>query len=230
MNGLARVPEADLVTVAEANPAFVEAFLAGLNHEMYRELLWRGYPAGRPGTSFHRFWSDRDEISDLALFEPAPLGDHVRGATAAPLVLAVRGELIRRHPDLFALALRAERTDPAGRPVFGAGGAVAPIVFQRLPEPDLLLVGFALPAEEVRRVREQQPETRWWFLLGEHPCAPRFGPDPVPPGGFLGVADGDASSTAVRLLRDPVRAAFDVWSLIRPTERSERQGDVDEHS
>ena len=30
--------------------------MAGLNHEMARELLWRGYPTDQRGTVFRRFW------------------------------------------------------------------------------------------------------------------------------------------------------------------------------
>ena len=39
--GLGTLPEAEMVTVLEANDAFVEAFLVGLSDELGRELLWR---------------------------------------------------------------------------------------------------------------------------------------------------------------------------------------------
>jgi hypothetical protein len=41
--GLGNFPD-NSVTVLKADGAFVEAFLAGANHEMNREFLWRGYP------------------------------------------------------------------------------------------------------------------------------------------------------------------------------------------
>ncbi len=53
--GLDKVPR-NCATVLETNPRFVEAYLVGLNHEMSRELLWRGFPTDRRGTYFRRFW------------------------------------------------------------------------------------------------------------------------------------------------------------------------------
>lgn len=35
---------------------YIEAFMLGLNHEMGRELLWRGYPTDQRGTYFSFFW------------------------------------------------------------------------------------------------------------------------------------------------------------------------------
>ena len=46
----------DSVTLLETNPRFVAAFLAGLNHELNRELLWRRYPTDQRGTPVRRFW------------------------------------------------------------------------------------------------------------------------------------------------------------------------------
>ena len=46
----------DSITLLETNPRFVAAFLAGLNHELNRELLWRRYPTDQRGTPVRRFW------------------------------------------------------------------------------------------------------------------------------------------------------------------------------
>ncbi|HEX8077785.1 MAG TPA: hypothetical protein VF511_08220, partial [Chthoniobacterales bacterium] len=53
--GLEHVPP-NTVTLLETNPTFVESFLVGLNAEMSRELLWRGYPTDQRGTYFRQFW------------------------------------------------------------------------------------------------------------------------------------------------------------------------------
>ena len=37
-------------------PRFVEAYMVGLNVEMARELLWRGFPTDQRGTYFDAFW------------------------------------------------------------------------------------------------------------------------------------------------------------------------------
>ncbi len=47
----------DTVALLEPNPRFVEAYMAGLNVEMGRELVWRDYPLDDPcATFFRRFW------------------------------------------------------------------------------------------------------------------------------------------------------------------------------
>ncbi len=175
--GFDSVAEPDLVTVVAANPRFVEAFLVGLNHEMSRELLWRGYPSDPRGTNFRRFWSgEADELAaPVHALGGGPLGSHLGAAHARMLVLVVRGELVRRHPELLVMALRSDSLDAAGRPVFGGHGAVAPIVFTEHRAPDILLVGFELAAADVSAVGTGP--TRWWFVLAEHPSAPRFGLD-----------------------------------------------------
>ena len=43
----------------QTNRRFVEAYMVGLNHEMGRELLWRGFPTDQRGTCFDQFWDTR---------------------------------------------------------------------------------------------------------------------------------------------------------------------------
>ena len=44
--GLDQVPP-NSIALLETNQKFIEAYMVGLNHEMSRELLWRGYPTDR---------------------------------------------------------------------------------------------------------------------------------------------------------------------------------------
>ena len=53
--GLDKV-DPETVVGLRTNRAFVEAYMIGLNFEMGRELLWRGYPTDQRGTYFRRFW------------------------------------------------------------------------------------------------------------------------------------------------------------------------------
>ena len=55
LDAIERVPP-DSVGLVQTNPAFVLAYLIGLNHAMAGELLWRGFPTERRGTHFRRFW------------------------------------------------------------------------------------------------------------------------------------------------------------------------------
>jgi len=68
LGGVTKLP-ANSVCLLEANWPFIEAFVAGANHEMARELLWRGYPTDLRGTCFQRFW----DTVQPGTREPAPM-------------------------------------------------------------------------------------------------------------------------------------------------------------
>jgi hypothetical protein len=216
--GLAKLPEPDLVTLLKTNVDFIESFLVGLSHEFARKLLWRGYPTDQRGTYFRRFWSaDRDElVADIHRFAPTQLGTHILGVLAGRVVLLVRGELIRRYPEAIVLALRAKNSFKP--PVFADAVAdptsVATILFHGYLGPDGVLVGFDLTPDDV----VGQP---WWFIVAEHPTAPRFGRKDQPPPRFGRPEDlppppgPDAGQVAQALLHDPIRAAFEGRAMIQ---------------
>ena len=56
-------PQAPAPALLETNQQFIEAYMVGLNHEMSRELLWRGYPTSRTGTYFRQFWDVRGRVA-----------------------------------------------------------------------------------------------------------------------------------------------------------------------
>ena len=172
--GLGSIPNRDFVTLLKVNAAFCESFLIGASDEFGRELLWRDYPTDQRGTYFHRFWdADEDELTaNIHRFRSdQPLGRHFAvGGTAAGgaerLVLVVRGDLVRRYPDLVAAAV--QDANPAdGQIIFGQGSD-AKILFTAHLAPDYKLVGFDLTEAQVA-------SGNWWFLLAENPTAPRFG-------------------------------------------------------
>jgi len=173
--GLAHLETPDLVTILKSNARFIEGFFVGLSHELGRELLWRSYPTDQRGTYFRRFWNpDQDDlVTDIHLFGDGQLSTHVSPKLAGTVVLLVRGELIRRYPDALVLALRNGNTG-GGPPQFLeplpnlSPPAMAPILFHGHLQPDMVLVGFDLLIEDV-------VSQRWWFVIAEHPTAPRFG-------------------------------------------------------
>ncbi len=80
------------VTLMLTNPPFIEAYMAGVNHEFARELLWREYPTDCRGSPFRQFWDvSRVPTPGLAGAERArrlkdikPLHEWVQaGSTAA---------------------------------------------------------------------------------------------------------------------------------------------------
>lgn len=212
--GLGTLPADDCVSLLSTNDRFVEAFLIGLSDEMGRELLWRGYPTDQRGTYFRRFWrSDSDElVGSIHAWTPTPLGAHVTmggSVTDGRVVLLVRGEIVRRYPDLITIAARPTGSDAQGRPLLPQDDSdparVAPILFSAFLPSDTMLVGFDLT---VARARAEG----WWFLIGEHPTAPRFersGADPTPATApqFADLV-GDGGAVAEATLHDPIRVAF----------------------
>jgi hypothetical protein len=181
--GLGTMQQTDLVTILETNPAFIEAFLVGLSDEMSRELLWRGYPTDCRGTYFKRFWtSGQDELAQpIHQFSATPLATHISaaaGGAAGRLVMLVRGELIRRYPHAIMLAQQQIGKDAQGNPTFAvppAPGTTGSILFHVPLAPDIFLTGFLLTELDLKNAGAAGHP--WWFIVSEHPTAPRFGLD-----------------------------------------------------
>jgi len=176
--GLGTIPETDFLTLLSTNPEFTEAFLIGLSDEFGRELLWREYPTDQRGTYFKRFW--RDDIDELATpihrFPRTPLGTHLAGGGTGNVVLVIRAALLRRYPDAMVTAMFQE---PGSKPPKFVDPAVKSghILFHAHLSPDYVLVAFDLTVAQVRA-------GGWWFVISEHPTAPRFGldaPDKIAP-------------------------------------------------
>ena len=152
--GLDLVPPNTVVSL-ETNTAFVQAFLVGLNGEMGRELLWRGYPADLMATYFDRFWDASSAPDRAPDIEPiAAWGDRGIGVSTSTedFVLLIRSELLRRYPDAVIYAVRgAEESQP---------------IFTGAFAPDVRYAGFDIPSAEI---------ATWSIVLMEHPSAPRFG-------------------------------------------------------
>jgi hypothetical protein len=129
---LKSIPD-DTISLLEVNQPFIEAYLAGMNHEMMRELLWREYPTDQRGTVFQWFWDGADydaegideeerqertmDIKEMHSWsKSAKIGfNSPRAAkgTTAKLVLVIRGELLRRYPNTMITAVQAQwATDP----------------------------------------------------------------------------------------------------------------------
>jgi hypothetical protein len=174
----------DRTTLVVANREFIASFLVGMNHELARELLWREYPTDQRGTYAREFWThkitaDRDARYDLRkLLHRAPTSGirQLNGAGDDPLVLVVKGELVKRYPSMLVFAAH---TKAAGaRRVFDENGALEPD-FLGLLTPDVLLVGFSSLTSKLVRdaARTGRADDAWWFFFAEHFAEPRFGFD-----------------------------------------------------
>jgi hypothetical protein len=181
--------ETDGVALLETTPRLIEAYMAGLNHELSRELLWREFPASLAGTAFRQFWDvsgqpgDPDALADIPPISDwgtASLGAHLRGG-AGQLVLLVRGELLRRYPTTTIYAARATATG-----ALDATTRLAPM-FRGALAPDIVFVGFALSEENALGIDPAGPG--WYFVFEEYPGEPRFGFDEVAAPGVPKTAD-----------------------------------------
>jgi hypothetical protein len=180
----------------ETNSVFVEAYMVGLNTEMGRELLWRGYPADLSATYFDRFWdatSSPGRSPDIDAI--ASWGDRALGAGSGDedFVMLVRSELLRRYPDAIIYATRAGEDR---YPIFTGGFA-----------PDVRYVGFDIGVHEIGA---------WSIVIMEHPSAPRFGVEVgTDTGASTHVAPPGANSadTARKVRQMPVRITLPTSAL-----------------
>ncbi|MFL6130487.1 MAG: hypothetical protein ACJ73E_15675, partial [Mycobacteriales bacterium] len=126
-----------------------------------------------------------DDITPIPDWGPAAdLG--VAGAVAgggAQLVLANRGDVLRRYPRTVVYLARAEWTgdpDANGDPVPGlaAGGAEKHAEFGGSLPPDVTFLGFDLSPEDARGTAG---DPGWYVVFAEPPTEPRLGLDETAP-------------------------------------------------
>ena len=200
-----RLPD-NAVGLVRTNARFIEAYLAGLNHEMAREFLWRGFPSDGRATYFRRFW-DSDDGPPLSAWRGA-LGANV--PTGDWLVLLIRGEIVRRFPRAVVFAQKGGLDATGGQFVPAAEARRYPR-FRVTLGADLLCVGFDLTAAQA---------SAYFFGIEEQITEPRFAPPTVPSAPYLKVSDlalragAHAGDVAAAMLRRPTRVMIDPHVLI----------------
>ena len=187
--GLDRVPPNTVAEIA-VNRRFIEAYLAGLNHEMARELLWREFPTDLRATYFHRFWdpapgsSTGEDITDVHTWS-GTLGGHEAEPSAELLVLVVRGDVMKRYPGAIVYMAKAKwSSNGAGRYV---NTEERHPLFRGALDPDFVFVGFHLSAAFARGTgdcedasHDRSAEPGWYLVIQEQPTELRFGLDEKP--------------------------------------------------
>ena len=160
----------DTVLGLRTNRAFVEAYMIGLNVEMARELLWRGFPTDQRGTYFRNFWGNdgaaaaAGDIGDLRENLARALGTPPPGSPANQFVLLLRSSLLRRYPNAIIYltpAVTDSTRPPDIYPIFN-GAMVPDINFCGFPiSPGMAIGGRGNPG--------------YYVVIQEHPTEPRFG-------------------------------------------------------
>ena len=177
--GVGVLPD-DFIMAVQTNPRFVEALLVGANHEMAREMLWRGLPTDQRGTPFRNFWQRLDGETDIECihqWRAVPLG--AQPGSTPMLVLLIRGQLLVRVPNLSIYAYKI--IDKEKRP----GGVnppddetsemdpndptryITPVLRGHLGR-DISYVGFPIAPGDI---------DKYFFVIEEHMTEPRFGFD-----------------------------------------------------
>lgn len=190
--GLDQIPP-NTIALLETNQKFIEAYLVGLNHEMSRELLWRGYPTDRRGTYFRQFWdirgrslpstpAQREQLKDITAIatwaDNSHLGEHAgRGSAEGHMVLLIRGDLLRRYPRAIIYAVEAVWSGDGTRRELGVTEQYP--MFRATQAPDITMLGFPLTEQQVRGADKalNGGHPGWFFVLQEQPTEPRFGLD-----------------------------------------------------
>jgi hypothetical protein len=208
----------DTVVALETNQEFIESYMVGVNSEFSRELLWREYPTDQRGSYFRQFWdvsghfdptaTDADALRER-LYDIPPihrwptrsnLGQHDNrqpdpGVERNEVVLAIRGQLLKKYPTtvIYAHAAEWQRTgghvDPSKeRQLAGLApgemerpprSKVRTPVYQAKVDPDIYFFGFDVTADEARggTGEHDTDPAGWFFVLKERPGEPRFGLD-----------------------------------------------------
>lgn len=186
------------ICLVGTNPWFIDAFMAGLNHEMGRELLWRGYPTDQRGTCFRRFWDRAGAVpaparlDDIRPVPDWPAADPLGVAGAIPseapedgdtskLVLLLRGDLLKRYPRTMIYAAKADwvdRPDGTRAPTLPAGAAEEHPRFGGTLPPDVTFMGFGISPDDAYGTAT---DAGWYIVFQQQPTEARFGLDVAPP-------------------------------------------------
>jgi hypothetical protein len=161
------------VRLVETDLNFVGAFLIGANHELGRELLWRGYPVDLRATFFRRFWDYVDplktDIGDLHTTWEADdtITENMGGPGTEMTAIVIRGDVVRRYPTLHCFLQEMVVVDGEAQAVEGT--EVEPDFLGTLDR-ETMFVGFSeLTSDEVR--------AGYLIVIEEQAGAPRFGLD-----------------------------------------------------
>jgi hypothetical protein len=173
--GLESVPP-DTVLGLETNRRFVEAYMVGLNVEMGRELLWRGFPTNQLGTYFDHFWGGGADIKPLHTWGSRPLADPPNPAPRENFVMLLRGALLRRYPNALIYLTPAVGPPASRRVPSEVVASEKPPVFTGAMQPDITFFGFDVTPDQAVG-SGTGTDQGYYVVIQQHPTEPRFGLD-----------------------------------------------------
>jgi hypothetical protein len=154
------------------DPAAIASFLAGLNSEASRELVWQGVPVDRRATFFRQFWdtsaqtASAPDIAPIASWDPAStLAGNMPSGQASWLLLVIRADLLRRYPETVVLAIPAAGGGTAGPADDTQPGVAQLPMFTGFLPPATRYLAFGIPAADA---------PSWYFAFQEQVSYARF--------------------------------------------------------
>ncbi len=208
------------VSMLETNPQFIEAFMVGANHEMARELLWRGFPTDLRGSYFGHFWGATGDANQARPADVPPLHEWIAGTrlggnlqdghVQGQLVLVFKGDLLRRFPNTVIYAVEATAS--------GLGTLEKHPIHRGVAGENAVFLIFDLTEKQARGGPGPAGDggAGWFFVLQEQATEARFGLDSIaavtPPatwsdvawdhvdvssGGYLGISASAAKLSTV---------------------------------
>jgi hypothetical protein len=166
----------DTAGLLEVNSPFVEALMVGANHELARELAWRGVPLDRASTPLTHFFGaagsqpPKDLPSIAGWKDPEPLGSHVAFGEKAVFVL--RSLLVGHLSEALIYLAQAVPDGQYRKP----GPNQLPPVFRGTAGVDTAYLGFEIAPESLGGAGTGA-NLGWYLVIQEIEGAPRFGFD-----------------------------------------------------
>jgi len=180
MPGAEGVPR-NSISLLSCNDAFVNAFMVGLNFEMARELLWRGYPTDQRGTYFMNFWPkysllDHD-IKPISKWKGTiDRPDEREKGSGCDAVFLIRGELLQRYPGLAVSLVPGKMRADKREPDLGDNKEELPIFAGKIGN-GLHIFGFDVKAKKLlSKTDSEHDEVKpgWYLLLEEQATEIQF--------------------------------------------------------
>lgn len=177
--GLDRMPS-DSIAGMRYDAAAMEAIMVGANHELQRELRWRGVSAARHASpvrrAFGRFEAagmSEHDITPIAAWGDTHIGTHQEGG-GLDFVAILRSPLIRRFPETVITLVKAIRRDAdKPRELDPDTAQVLPAIIGTLAG-DLSYVGFP-PVNGTLRGDSARNDEGWFLLFSQTGDESQFG-------------------------------------------------------
>ena len=137
--------EKDSITALQTNPAFIDAYMVGINTQFMAEMRWRDLAVDRYSTPLRMFWGQVNYATQQRQADIQPLGEWAKvpadpvgalthqsiqpddpgNATGSRLIITFRSDLFRRYPSTLVYLVR---------PPAGADDAAVDALLQQTPQ------------------------------------------------------------------------------------------------